>query len=59
VDYLVYIEHNAENLQFVLWYRDYIRRFEALPEKKKVLSPEWIPESIEVPDLSKGTEKEK
>lgn len=58
IDYLVYIEHNAENLQFFLWYRDYVRRFEALPENEKVLSPEWMPESSEVPDLSKGIEKE-
>ena len=58
MDYLVYFEHNAENLQFFLWYRDYVRRFEALPEKENVLSPEWIPDSTEVPDLSKGTEKE-
>jgi len=54
----VYVEHNAENLQFFLWYRDYVRRFEALPEKERVLSPEWIPESKETPNLSKDPEKE-
>ncbi len=58
MDYLVYVEHNAENLRFLLWYRDYVRCFDALPEKKKVLSPERIPEVTEAPDLSKGTENE-
>jgi hypothetical protein len=53
MDYLVYVEHNAENLQFFLWYKDYVRHFEELPENEKVLSPEWIPETTEIPDLSK------
>jgi hypothetical protein len=57
MDYLVYIEHNAENLQFYLWYRDYERRFNALPENEKALSPVWIPEK-EVPTLAKDPEKE-
>jgi hypothetical protein len=42
MSYLVYVEYNAENHQFFLWYREYVRRFEALPEKEKVLSPEWF-----------------
>lgn len=58
MDYLVYIEHNAENLQFFLWYRDYERRFYDLPEKERALSPEWIPETKEVPNLAKDPEKE-
>jgi hypothetical protein len=58
MEYLVYFKHNAEKLQFFLWYKHYVRRFEALPENEKVLSPEWIPETTEIPDLSKGTEKE-
>jgi hypothetical protein len=57
LDYLVYVEYNAENLQFYLWYRDYVRRFDALPEKEKVLSPEWIPEVTDLPDLSNAQEK--
>ncbi|RDW89173.1 hypothetical protein BP6252_01205 [Coleophoma cylindrospora] len=51
MDYLVYVEHNAENLQFYLWYQEYVRRFESLPESQKVLSPEWKPEVNEVPKL--------
>jgi hypothetical protein len=58
MDYLIYIEHNAENLQFFLWYRDYERRFYDLPGKERVLSPEWIPETKEVPKLAKDPEKE-
>ena len=57
MDYLVYVEYNAENLQFYLWYREYEHRFNALPGKEKALSKEWIPE--EVPGLTKGTDGEK
>ncbi|KAH7419829.1 regulator of G protein-like protein [Cadophora sp. MPI-SDFR-AT-0126] len=52
MDYLVYVEFSAENMQFYLWFKDYVRRFEALPEKEKALSPEFLPE-INVPDLTK------
>ncbi|KAI0975842.1 hypothetical protein F4678DRAFT_457196 [Xylaria arbuscula] len=41
MNYLIYIEHAAENLQFFLWYRDYVRRFEAAPASETVLSAEW------------------
>lgn len=41
MNYLKYIEHSAENLQFFLWYRSYVERFSLLPESEKVLSPEW------------------
>lgn len=41
MNYLKYIEHAAENLQFFLWYRDYTARFANLPESERVLSPEW------------------
>ncbi|KAF2149532.1 hypothetical protein K461DRAFT_281915 [Myriangium duriaei CBS 260.36] len=37
----MYIEHDAENLQFYLWCRDYTERFEKLPASEKALSPEW------------------
>lgn len=56
MDYLVYVEYNAENLQFFLWYKDYVRRFNALPETEKVLSKEWIPDAKETPDLKKDAE---
>ncbi|KUJ18357.1 uncharacterized protein LY89DRAFT_46694 [Mollisia scopiformis] len=62
MDYLIYVEYNAENLQFYLWYKDYTKRFNALPEKDKVLSKEWIPDTKAIPDLTKdgeNTEKKK
>ena len=59
MDYLVYIEFSAENLQFYLWFKDYVRRFETLPEKEKALSPEFIPETDDIPDLTKDPENQK
>jgi len=41
MNYLKYIEHAAENLQFYLWYRDYSARWENLPKSEKALTPEW------------------
>ncbi|KAF2865295.1 hypothetical protein BDV95DRAFT_507470 [Massariosphaeria phaeospora] len=41
MNYLRYIELAAENLQFFLWYRDYAKRFNDLPENQQALSPEW------------------
>ncbi|KAK5165644.1 hypothetical protein LTR04_001110 [Oleoguttula sp. CCFEE 6159] len=41
MNYLKYIEHAAENLQFFLWHRDYSKRFSNLPEHERTLSPEW------------------
>ncbi|KAG9515601.1 hypothetical protein KCU99_g5691, partial [Aureobasidium melanogenum] len=41
MNYLKYVEHSAENLQFYLWYRDYVERFDKLPSSEKALSPEW------------------
>lgn len=41
MNYLKYIEHSAENLQFFLWHRDYSRRFSELPQAERGLSPEW------------------
>lgn len=41
MNYLVYIEHSAENLQFFLWLRDYTARFQQVPESERALSPEW------------------
>jgi hypothetical protein len=58
MDYLVYVEFNAENLQFYLWYEDYKRRFMELSAWERALSPEWIPEVKEAPDLVKSLEKE-
>jgi hypothetical protein len=41
MDYLMYVAHDAESLQFFLWYRDYVRRFNGLSAREKGLSPEW------------------
>lgn len=41
LNYLKYIEHSAENLQFYLWFQDYSARFEKLPKSEQVLSPVW------------------
>jgi len=47
MNYLRYIEHSAENLQFFLWYRDYCTRWEKLPESEKALAPFWTAEQAE------------
>ena len=41
MNYLVYIEHSAENLQFYLWYKDYIKRFNEAKTADISLAPEW------------------
>lgn len=41
MNYLKYIEHAAENLQFYLWFHDYAARFNNLPASEQALSPEW------------------
>ena len=41
MDYLIYVAHDAENLQFYLWLRDYFKRFHAAPKSDKCLSPSW------------------
>jgi hypothetical protein len=44
MNFLRFIEYDAENLQFFLWYKDYCTRFDALKESDKVLAPEWTAE---------------
>ena len=48
MNYLIYIEHAAENLQFFLWYRDYVKRFMALPETQRALAPGIDSEKFEM-----------
>ena len=50
MDYLTYIQHNAENLQFYLWLQDYRKRFAQKKAQEQALSPEWKHE----PFLSPG-----
>ncbi|KAL8926273.1 MAG: hypothetical protein Q9172_001867 [Xanthocarpia lactea] len=52
MNYLIYIEHAAENLQFFLWYRDYVRRFDLLSENERKLAPEWTLEQAEAQALA-------
>ena len=55
MDFLRYIEYDAENLQFFLWYRDYCKRFAELPESQQKLAPEWTAEQA----LAERTTSEK
>jgi hypothetical protein len=41
MDYLVYVEQNAEPLQFFLWYCDYVDRWSKLLPRQKALAPVW------------------
>lgn len=41
MNYLIYVEHGAENLQFFLWHQDYVKRFTAAKTSDIVLAPEW------------------
>lgn len=41
MDYLIYVAHDAETLQFYLWLKDYRKRFAALRKEQQALSPEW------------------
>lgn len=50
MDYLYYIEHNAESLQFFLWYCDYVERFSGLLPRQKALSQPWDPDKAKEPE---------
>ena len=54
MDYLVYVSRDAENLQFLLWLRDYTRRFAELPDSKAALAPEWSPDGKAIAELAPG-----
>lgn len=45
LNYLIYIEHSAENLQFSLWLRNYTTHFHAATTADMDLAPEWTQES--------------
>jgi hypothetical protein len=47
MDFLKYIEHSVENLQFYLWFKGYEKRFGVLQESERKLSPEWTQEQEE------------
>ncbi|KAL8996327.1 MAG: hypothetical protein Q9169_004127 [Polycauliona sp. 2 TL-2023] len=41
MDYMVYVSHDAENLQFWIWLNAYTTRFYKLPPSEQALSPPW------------------
>lgn len=41
MNYLIYVELSAENLQFFLWHRDYVQRFNSATTSDIALAPEW------------------
>lgn len=41
MDFLLYIEHSAENLQFYLWFQNYEWRFQEASETDTILSLPW------------------
>ncbi|KJZ79314.1 hypothetical protein HIM_01465 [Hirsutella minnesotensis 3608] len=47
MNYLLYVEHCAENLQFYLWYKDYAKRFEEADTTDTALAPVWTKEMEE------------
>lgn len=47
MNYLIYIEHSAENLQFFLWYRSFASRFYGATTSDIGLAPEWTQEMQE------------
>ena len=46
MQYLVHVNHDAENLQFWLWLQDYIKRFFAIARSEQALSPPWNPDEV-------------
>ena len=52
MNYLIYIERAAENLQFFLWLRSYIARFDKLPEELKAIAPAISLEKLEAEQQS-------
>ncbi|KAK4181430.1 hypothetical protein QBC36DRAFT_98044 [Triangularia setosa] len=43
MNYLIYVERSAENLQFYLWHRDFEKRFNEAQTPDLALAPEWTP----------------
>jgi hypothetical protein len=47
LNYMKYIEHSEENLQFYLWFKSYETRFDQLSSSEKVLVPEWTQSQLD------------
>lgn len=43
MNYLMFVQYSAENLQFYLWLLDYEKRWSALAKNRQDLSPAWEP----------------
>lgn len=41
MNYMCYVTHDAQNLQFYLWLADYYQRFQKAAPSEKRLSPKW------------------
>lgn len=70
MNYLPYVEHGVEYLQFYLWFRDYLDRSEAAGPVEACLAPEWtqaiedgavakIRPDTQVAEIFKGSDFEK
>ena len=55
MNYLLFVEHSAENLQFYLWLRDYEMRWDTLPQTEKDLSPELDSSNMSLPAFTYPT----
>ena len=58
LNYLTYVTHDAENLQFYLWMVDYFQRFRNAPKAEKILSPKWTPNKSTTTDKQTVTTKD-
>ncbi len=47
MNFLIYVERSAENLQFYMWHKGYIARFKEAKTSDIVLAPEWTAEMLE------------
>ncbi|PNH45599.1 hypothetical protein VD0004_g2331 [Verticillium dahliae] len=54
MDYLVYVEQNAEPLQFFLWYCGYVQSWMELDAHERALVPRWDPADAEARAAAKA-----
>ncbi|TDZ37865.1 hypothetical protein C8035_v001202 [Colletotrichum spinosum] len=57
MDYLVYVEQDAETLQFFLWYCSYIQSWTALSPQERALSQRWDVDRAKKPSARAGRKK--
>lgn len=55
--YLLYVSHDAENLQFFLWLQDYTKRFRELPGSDQALSPPWSQDLVPSSPVNESSSK--